>query len=118
MRVAGCTTSPCIVTQGTTANMEIDFRAPVRALSLRPEIKAQVGNTWVDYPLASGFQNACNDLIRGWCPVDSQEEATYNFRFPVTPVYPPIRVNVEVSLIDHAGRHVFCTVIPVQVRAR
>lgn len=116
MRVAGCTTSPCIVTQGTTANMEIDFRAPERALSLRPEVKAQVGNTWVDYH-NGGFHNACNHLIRGWCPLDNQEVATYNYGFTVSPIYPPIRVNVEVSLIDHAGRHVFCTVIPVQVRA-
>lgn len=118
VRIAGCTVSPCTITQGTTANMQIDFRSLNAASSLRPVVNAQVGASWVSYPLQPQFHNACSHLVRGSCPLAAQEQATYNFAFSVTPVYPPIRVNVELSLLDQAGRHVICTVIPVQVRTR
>lgn len=118
VRIAGCYAAPCAVLQGSSANMSIDFRAPNGATGLRPTVNAHVGSSSVAFPLPSQFHNACNHLVGSRCPLGINEDATYNFVFPISAVYPPIRVGVELSLNDQAGRPVFCTIIDVQVRRR
>lgn len=116
--MAGCTSDPCNVVQGNTANMQVDFRAPHAATGLRPVVFATALGQTIQYQLEPQFHNACNHLIGTSCPLSAGEDATYRFAFHVTPIYPPIRVLVELSLVDHANRPQFCTVIPIHVRTR
>lgn len=118
VRVAGCTTSPCSVVQGTSAEMRVDFRTTNAANTLRPAVNAVLAVGSVSYPLPSHMHNACNHLVGSRCPLAQGEDVTYNFVFPINASYPPIRVGVELSLLDHAGRTVFCSIIDVQVRRR
>lgn len=99
--------------------MHIDFRAPFAATGLRPAVVAHVGNQEpVNFPLGLQFRNACNHLVRGRCPLAAGEYATYNFNFPISNIYPPILVGVELTLRDQADRPVFCTIIDVRVVRR
>lgn len=117
VRVEGCTTAPCNIFQGFDAIMQIDFRAPALANTLRPVVMATALGVTIEYPLDPSFNDACNHLIGGsFCPLAANEDATYNFVFHVASYYPPIAVAVELSLIDHAGNHVFCSVIDIHVR--
>lgn len=117
VRVQNCTAAPCDIFQGFDAIMQIDFRAPALANTLRPVVMATALGVTIEYPLDPSFNNACNHLIGGSsCPLAAAEDATYNFVFGVDTYYPPIAVAVELSLIDHAGSHVFCTVIDIHVR--
>lgn len=117
VRVQGCTAAPCDIFQGSDAVMQIDFRAPSIAMTLRPVVLATALGVTIEYPLDPSFHNACNHLIGGSsCPLEANEDATYNFVFGVETYYPPIAVAVELSLIDHVGEHVFCSVIDIHVR--
>lgn len=119
VRVAGCTAAPCDIFQGSDAVMQIDFRAPALANTLRPVVMATALGATIEYQLNPIFHNACNHLAGGSsCPIAANEDVTYNFVFGVTAFYPPIPVAVELSLINHAGDHVFCTIIDVHVRIR
>lgn len=117
VRVAGCTAAPCDVFQGADAVMQIDFRAAALHNTLRPVVMATALGATIEYQLNPVFHNACNHLAPGSsCPLSLNEDVTYNFVFGVTTFYPPIPVAVELSLIDHAGATVFCTIIDIHVR--
>lgn len=117
MRVEGCTTAPCDILQGFDAIMQIDFRAPAAANTLRPVVMATALGVTIEYPLDISYQNACNHLIEGSsCPLAANEDSTYKFVFRIETYFPPIAVAVELSLIDHDDNHVFCSVIDIHVR--
>lgn len=114
VRVDGCHQAPCHITQGTTAHMEIDFRAPFDADNLRPHVNATVFGVELEYPLGPEFHDACSHLVSG-CPLVANQDTTYTFLFEVTKYYPAVSVIVQLSLYDAMGYVHFCTRIPVQV---
>lgn len=118
VRVAGCTAAPCDVFQGSDAVMQIDFRAPALANTLRPVVMATALGATIEYQLNPIFHNACNHLTGASCPLAANEDVTYNFTFGVTTFYPPIPVAVELSLYNHNGETVFCSIIDIHVRIR
>lgn len=92
------------------------FRAYGGANTLRPHVLATALGVTIEYPLPPDQQNACNHLSIGSCPLSVNEDATYNFVFPITSVYPPIPVSVQLTLYNHAGQPVFCAIIDIHVR--
>lgn len=98
--------------------MQVDFRAARPATSLRPQVFATALGATVEYNLPPQFANGCNHLHAGSCPLSVNEDATYGFAFPITSVYPPIPVSVELTLWDHTNQHVFCAVVDIHVRLR
>lgn len=118
VRVQGCTGARCDVFQGADAVMQVDFRAIAGATALRPVVFATALGATVEYNLPPHLQNACTQLGSSSCPLSPNEDATYHFRFSVTTFYPPIPVDVEISLINQAGATVFCTIVPIHVRVR
>lgn len=97
--------------------MEIDFRSPA-ATSLRPIVFATALNQTIEYTLPPAHQNACNHLTRGSCPVSQDEDLTYRFVFPITAIYPPIPVTVQLTLVNEANQVAFCKITDIIVRLR
>lgn len=97
--------------------MEIDFRS-LAATSLRPIVWATALGQTIEYVLPPDQQNACNHLNRGSCPTSQDEDVTYRFVFPITPIYPPIPVTVQLTLVNHANATIFCKQTDIIVRLR
>lgn len=114
MRMVGCTKAPCIVVQGQSARAQFDFRATKGPHNtLRPVVTAIVNNSRVPFPVA---RNGCNLLLNSNCPVKKNADATFNFELAIRRSYPPVRLGVQVALVDHSGQTVFCNVLDVQVQ--
>ncbi|KAJ6644496.1 NPC intracellular cholesterol transporter 2 [Pseudolycoriella hygida] len=116
--IDGCNQTPCDVFQGSDALMYTDMRTERPANELRPQVFATALGQTIEYFLPPNQQNACDHLTVGSCPLSANEDATYRFSFPITPVYPPIPVTVELSLFDHTNQVVFCALIDIHVRLR
>lgn len=97
--------------------MQVDFRPTAVHTGLTPQIFAHlVGGIRVPYSLPPQFHNACNALIAGSCPTSINALHTFRFDFEVNRSYPPIRVGVEVRMLNAQRQVVFCTIIDVLVR--
>jgi len=118
VRIANCSSTPCDIPQGQNADMQVAFRSLNQANTLRPVVMAIALGLTIEYVLPDEHQNACNHLLQGSCPLSASEDAIYHFIFHVEDVYPPIPVTVELRLVDHMNRVVFCVVIDIQVRLR
>lgn len=117
VRIEECTQTPCYVFQGSDVVMEVDFRS-VAAQSLRPQVFATALGQTIEYTLPPAHQNACNHLSRGSCPVSQDEDITYRFVFPITNIYPPIPVTVQLTLFNQDNQPVFCKITDIIVRLR
>lgn len=98
--------------------MLTNFRAQRAATHLRPQVHATALGETIEYILPPNQQNACDHLTVGSCPLSANEDATYRFVFPITAIYPPIPVSVQLTIWDHTNQHVFCAVIDIHVRIR
>lgn len=98
--------------------MNVNFRAPRGASQLRPQVFATALGETIEYTLPPNQREACDHLVTGSCPLSENEDATYRFVFPITAIYPPIPVSVELTIFDHLSQHVFCAVINIHVRLR
>lgn len=116
--IDGCAQTPCDVTQGTDVLKIADFSHPTTASSLRPQVFATALGTTIEYVLPPNQREACDHLSTGSCPLAPNEAATYRFVFPITSIYPPIPVSVELTLRDQASNVVFCAIIDIHVRLR
>lgn len=115
LRIRGCTVSPCQIIQGTTADMQIDFRSQFASTSIRPHVNATALGIEVEYPLAPEYHDGCKHLVGSRCPLSKNQYVTYNFKFEVTKYYPAISVTVQLSLYDGQNNVLFCARIPVKV---
>lgn len=115
VRIKDCPEAPCRIIQGTTADMQIDFRSQFSTTSIRPHVNATAFGVEVEYPLSPEFHDGCKHLIAGRCPLSKNQDVTYNFKFEVTKYYPAISVGVQVSLFDQQDNVLFCTRIAVVV---
>lgn len=112
-----CSRSPCVVYSGQDARVQFDFRAvngPHR--QLRPVVL--LGHWRYPYDLPQQLQNACALLRNAQCPLSRNQDATIDVVLPISPMIVPMRLAVEVALVDENQRTVFCNVIDVEVRAR
>jgi len=118
MQIENCDRTPCDVFQGSNASMIVDFRALQSSVTLRPRVFATALGVTIEYTLPIEHQNACNHLTTGSCPLSANEDITYGFVFPITSVYPPIPVTVEITLHGDNDHHVFCAIADIHVRLR
>ncbi|KAG4074479.1 hypothetical protein HA402_015768 [Bradysia odoriphaga] len=116
--INNCSQTPCDVVQGSNAVMNVDFRSLRAASNLRPQVFATALGETIEYNLPPNQREACDHLITGSCPLSVNEDATYRFVFPITAIYPPIPVTVELTLWDQLNQHVFCALIDIHVRLR
>lgn len=93
----------------------MDFTTVNGANTLTPSIRATAFGIVTPYPLPEELQNGCNALTNANCPLDARESATYKIIFPISKIYPTIPVTVELTVTDHAGRHVGCFAVDIRV---
>lgn len=98
--------------------MNTDFRATRGASSLRPQVFATALGETIEYLLPPAHREGCNNLSVGSCPLSVNEDATHTFVFPITAVYPPIPVSVQLTVFDQLNQGVFCAIIDIHVRLR
>lgn len=105
-----------MLTRGTDAIMYMTFTPTTSIQALIPRVRATILGLTVPYDLPADQQAACNNLGDASCPLSAGQEITWNVVMPITEVYPPIGVNVEMSLMNEAGQIVACFDVDAIVR--
>lgn len=69
------------------------------------------------YVLPEEVSDVCRNLLYGaMCPIDKDEDVTYQFNFYVEPSFPEITADVTVTLNDITGEPITCFVVSCKLR--
>ncbi|XP_012228935.1 NPC intracellular cholesterol transporter 2 [Linepithema humile] len=98
LRVVGCETTPCNIIRGSTMKAEWDFTAINDAKALTPRVRVTLGGVTIPYRYPE--QDACKSLVKGDCPLEKDEQATYGLNMPIEKSYPPVALKIEFALLD------------------
>lgn len=117
VNIDNCNDKYCEVKRSTPAKMELTFKPTKEATNLSGAIHAQIGGTWIPWPLGSASK-VCNNLVKGECPVAANVEATYGVSIKI-PIIAPIgtKTVVQLRVTDQDKNVVACTRFPVLVVA-
>ncbi|KAH8337176.1 NPC intracellular cholesterol transporter 2-like [Drosophila kikkawai] len=118
VRVADCEEPPCVVYKGTYAIMEVHFLGNNNNIkSITTTTTARVLGMNLPYDLPEEVSDVCRNLLYGaMCPIDKDEDVTYQFNFYVEPVFPEITADVTVTLNDVNGEPITCFVVSCKIR--
>ncbi|KAH8243081.1 hypothetical protein KR032_004329 [Drosophila birchii] len=138
VRVANCEEPPCVVYKGTYAVMEVhflgsksgqhtDYPYPLSIYvfptddnnikSITATTSAKVLGMNLPYTLPDEVSDVCSNLLYGaMCPIDKDEDVTYQFNFYIEPVFPEITADVTVQLNDVNGDPITCFVVSCKIR--
>lgn len=108
---------PCNAYQGQNIIVDMDFSVYTPVQRLTPSVQATAFGVVTPYPLPGELLEACNHLLNTRCPLDAGERPTYRFVFYISRIYPPIPVNIELTLSDEYGRAVTCISVDLRVVA-
>ncbi|KAH8331127.1 hypothetical protein KR067_011874, partial [Drosophila pandora] len=118
VKIADCDEPPCVVYKGTYAVMEVHFlgnRNNIRSITATTTAKVLGMN--LPYALPEDVSNVCINLLYGAiCPIDKDEDVTYQFNFYVEPSFPEITADVTVTLNDVSGDAIACFVVSCKIR--
>ena len=109
VRIEGCDQLPCRWGGGGDIPIEIDFKAPVAAEELNPNVRITVLGLGFDWPLAPELRVGCNQIVNAECPLAAQDEAMFQTIFPGASGIPPLPVQVEITITNEQDEDIFCT---------
>lgn len=115
VRVVNCTSVPCPVRRGQDVNAEVDFEALYGATALKARVIPRALGVVLPYEFPEKYARACDWLINSSCPISEGSQVTYNLKMPIRRMTPPIRLNVELSMVDEKDRVLFCFVVALRV---
>ncbi|KAH8337177.1 hypothetical protein KR059_002382 [Drosophila kikkawai] len=138
VNIQDCEEPPCIVYKGTVAVMEVHFlgsKLEPLLLNTHPlsfncfpadnnNIKSITATTTakvlgmnLPYDLPEEVSDVCRNLLYGaMCPIDKDEDVTYQFNFYVEPAFPEITADVTVTLNDEDGEPITCFMVSCKLR--
>ncbi|XP_070137025.1 NPC intracellular cholesterol transporter 2 isoform X2 [Drosophila bipectinata] len=118
VKVADCDEPPCVVYKGSYAVMEVHFLGNRNNIkSITATTTAKVLGMNLPYALPEEVSNVCINLLYGaMCPIDKDEDVTYQFNFYVDPSFPEITADVTVTLNDVNGDAITCFVVSCKIR--
>lgn len=97
--------------------MEMDFTVSTPVQRLIPTVQATAFGVVTAFPLPDDQREGCNNLLNTRCPLDAGERPTYRIVMYISRLYPPIPVNVELTIQDEYGRVVSCISVDIRVIA-
>ncbi|XP_014474801.1 PREDICTED: estradiol 17-beta-dehydrogenase 2 [Dinoponera quadriceps] len=104
LRVEGCDKLPCKLVRGTDLIAEWDFNARNDVEKLKTRVMVTLAGITTEYPYPE--PDACKSLSKGECPLEKDEEVTYNLNMHISEFYPPVKLNVEFALLDEETEEV------------
>ncbi|XP_017057624.1 uncharacterized protein LOC108098930 [Drosophila ficusphila] len=118
VKVKDCEEPPCVVYKGFYALMEVHFLGNNNNIkTITATTSARVLGMNLPYALPEEVSNVCINLMYGAiCPVDKDEDVTYQFNFYVEPSFPEITADVTVTLNDAQGEAISCFVVSCKIR--
>ncbi|XP_052859149.1 uncharacterized protein LOC128266583 [Drosophila gunungcola] len=118
VKIQDCDVPPCIVYKGTIAVMEVHFLGNNNNIkSITATTTAKVLGMNLPYDLPEDVSNVCRNLLYGaMCPIDKDEDVTYQFNFYVEPAFPEITADVTVTLNDAQNEPITCFVVSCKLR--
>ncbi|KAH8271414.1 hypothetical protein KR018_009270, partial [Drosophila ironensis] len=118
VKIADCDEPPCVVVKGTIAVMEVHFLGNNNNIrSITATTTAKVLGMNLPYALPEEVSNVCQNLLYGaMCPIDKDEDVTYQFNFYIDPTFPEITADVTVTLNDALGEAISCFVVSCKIR--
>ncbi|XP_020814031.1 mite group 2 allergen Lep d 2-like [Drosophila serrata] len=118
VRVVDCEEPPCVVYKGKYAVMEVHFLGNDNNIkSITATTTARVLGMNLPYILPDEVSDVCLNLLYGAiCPIDKDEDVTYQFNFYVEPAFPEITADVTVTLNDVKGEPITCFVVTCKIR--
>ncbi|XP_051155114.1 uncharacterized protein LOC127277784 [Leptopilina boulardi] len=115
VRIAGCDSSPCILTRGTSLKLEMDFVATTATDKLKPKMYVNVGRSKKKYYLNIGTENVCDSLQKGKCPLKIGDTVTVALEKAIPPTtYLVKKATVTFELSDSNNEQLVC----LQVKAK
>ncbi|XP_043064986.1 NPC intracellular cholesterol transporter 2 homolog a [Drosophila ficusphila] len=118
VNIKDCDQPPCVVYKGTIAEMEVHFLGNNDNIkSITAVVTAKVLGMNLPYALPEEVSNVCINLLYGaMCPIDKDEDVTYQFNFYVDPSFPEITADVTVTLNDAQNEPITCFVVSCKIR--
>ncbi|XP_016990051.1 NPC intracellular cholesterol transporter 2 homolog a [Drosophila rhopaloa] len=118
VRIKDCDEPPCVVYKGSIAVMEVQFLGNNNNIrSITATTTAKVFGMNLPYVLPDEVSNVCQNLLYGaMCPIDKDEDVTYEFNFYVDPSFPEITADVTVTLNDAQNEPITCFVVSCRIR--
>ncbi|XP_017035870.1 mite group 2 allergen Gly d 2.02 [Drosophila kikkawai] len=118
VNIQDCDEPPCIVYKGTVAVMEVHFLGNNNNIkSITATTTAKVLGMNLPYDLPEEVSDVCRNLLYGaMCPIDKDEDVTYQFNFYVEPAFPEITADVTVTLNDEDGEPITCFMVSCKLR--
>jgi Niemann-Pick C2 protein len=113
VRVKDCNKTPCALYRGYNVSAEWDFVVPEETKALKPRVRATVMGATVNYPFPQ--KDACATLTNAKCPLDANEDATYELTMPILKNYPKISLVIEFAFLDDNDKVVVCFKLPAKV---
>ncbi|KAK9719674.1 ML domain [Popillia japonica] len=112
-QINDCEVSPCELERGTTAVLNITFRAPYYIEEIRPEVIATVFGVSLTYPLEES--DGCKSLLNIRCPIDADEIVRYQLQMPILLSYPTFSIQMNFSIYDEYNNGLACFVVATKV---
>ncbi|XP_017071922.1 uncharacterized protein LOC108108384 [Drosophila eugracilis] len=118
VKIQDCDEPPCVVYKGGYAIMEVHFLGNQNNIkSITATTTAKVLGMNLPYALPEEVSNVCINLLYGAiCPIDKDEDVTYQFNFYVDPSFPLITADVTVTLNDAQNEPITCFVVSCKIR--
>lgn len=108
----GQTNERCIFKRDTNKTIEIKFVPNETISSAKINVKGRIGKA--DMPFAIHPEDACG--IYGLvCPLEAGKEQTFRLSMPIKRVYPPLKVDVLIRLLDQNKKSIVCADIPAKI---
>ncbi|XP_016953622.1 uncharacterized protein LOC108026922 [Drosophila biarmipes] len=118
VRIKDCDEPPCVVYRGSIAVMEVHFLGNNNNInSITATTTAKVLGMNQPYDLPDEVSDVCRNLMYGAiCPIDKDEDVTYQFNFYVETWFPEITADVTVKLNDAQNEPITCFVVSCKIR--
>ncbi|KAH8264511.1 hypothetical protein KR038_009332 [Drosophila bunnanda] len=118
VNIQDCEEPPCVVYKGTIAVMEVHFLGNNNNIkSITATTTARVLGMNLPYIMPDEVSDVCINLLYGAiCPIDKDEDVTYQLNFYVEPAFPEITADVTVTLNDVNGNPITCFVVACKIR--
>lgn len=103
----------CIFKRGTTKTVEMKFTPNVKIQTARVSITGKVVSSYLPFPVSP--DDACANYGVN-CPLEAGKEQTFKMSLPVMMVYPRIKVDVILKLLDQDKKTIVCAQIPANIQ--
>lgn len=117
VNIVGCVRQPCYVRRGSNVALSINFTPDRRITELTPSVRTTILGITTNYALPANLQNGCQALqFPYYCPLRAGRSATLRLNVPVSKLWAPITIGVQVTLADQDRRVINCFKVNVKVR--